>query len=290
MAAWCTQNKETVVWLVICFHFRQGLINSPHVVQWRARLEDERARGSIGGAVARRLLALSSSQPLVCVFPKIHGSCPTHFVWQTHPRCLMAWRTRRPRVDLAVILQGRDRLDGASSASARPPKAPRTTSVTAAIPGTSPRTPAVPGSTATDAQPLELPPLRQDSPGRRAFARRQVLALRQPHERQAALRVFDEACAASSRGIQARAGTLQRLLAPWQVPLLPHRTRFACWAPEGGRLPLGAVSRHRCAARREGQVLGSPVVRARSCMRGIGAPNKVAGHPKRLHNCLRPRL
>ena len=83
---------------------------------------------------------LSSSQPLVCVFPRVHGSCPAHFVWQTHPGCLMAWRTRRPRVDLAVILQGLDRPDGASSASARPPKAPRTTSVTAAIPGTSPRT------------------------------------------------------------------------------------------------------------------------------------------------------
>ena len=50
-----------------------------------------------------------------------------------------------------------------------------------------------------------------------------MLALREPHERQAALQVLeDEVYAASSRGTQAaRAGTLQRLLAPWQVPLLP---------------------------------------------------------------------
>ena len=46
------------------FPLPSGLITSPHVAQWPARLKGERARGSRGGAVARRLLALSSSQLL----------------------------------------------------------------------------------------------------------------------------------------------------------------------------------------------------------------------------------
>ena len=146
-------------------------------------------------------------------------------------------------------------------------------------------------STAIDAQPLELPPLRQDAPGRRALTRGRVLALREPHERQAALQVFDdEVYAASSRGTQAaRAGTLERLLAPWQVQLLiltPDKIRLLGAALKAGGYRSAAqyLATAVQLAERRGQVLSPPVVRAiadakRSCMRGIGPPNKVAGIP-----------
>ena len=222
------KTRIPVVLLVICIHCLQGLISSPHVAQWLARLKGERARGSRGGAVAADCWPFRPVSFLCVSVPGNMVRVQRIFVWQAHPRCLVAWRTRRPRVDLAVNAQGRDRPEVTCSASARPPKAPRTTSASAATPGTSPITLAVPGtrmalSTAIDAQPLELPPLRQDASGRRALTSESVWALRDPHESQAALQVFDdEVYAASSRGTQALHRGRYRCCHS-------HQTKFACW-------------------------------------------------------------
>ena len=104
----------------------------------------------------------------------------------------------------------------------------------------------------------------------------------------------DEVYAASSRGTQAaRAGTLQRLLAPWQVPLLPlssDKIRLLGAALKAGGF-RSAVQYLATAVRLGAQPTGGEGKRGRQEVLhagGLAHPTRLPGsHSERSHNCLK---
>ena len=123
------------------------------------------------------------------------------------------------------------------------------------------------------------------------------VGVEEPHERQAALWVFDdEVYAASSCGTQAaRGGILQKLLAPWEVPLLPLtpdkiRLLGAALKAGGYRSARQYLATAVQLAERRGQVLCPPsrTPRGPACGRLVRSTRLLGSHSKLLHNCFKP--